>query len=156
MEVNKIITAEAVYWSWGCGGHKLGITNSPEHVDPNPSCHAYVWIPHFVTTKNASLKHQTGPYIGWKQMHLSHHSRIAVFLREFKDNKIVITKDDQTRMVESAIHMGYDWPTMVLSEIVLHDKDMIPIRHITDILYPLLQYETIEIVFDTNQVELPA
>lgn len=154
MEIIQQIKKEAVYWSWGCGGHYIDESRVPRPAPPNPNHHATEWIPHFVTTKNASLKHNPGPYIGWKQMYLGCHSRIAVFLKPFKDNKIVITEAEQIAMVNSAIQMGYPSFAICLSEIVLHDKDMNPLRHITDLFYPLLMDHTHEIIFDTIQVEM--
>ena len=50
--------------------------------------------------------------------------------------------------------MGYPSHAISLSEIVLHDKDMNPIKHITDLFYPLLMDDTYEIIFNTNQVEM--
>lgn len=153
MKVEVPSLKDVAYWSWGCGGHEIhtGVSGTyPVHKAPNQDHHAHAWIPHFVTTKNASLKHNPGPYVGWKQMYLGCHNRIAVFLREFKDDRIIITRADQTRMVECAIHMGYNWSTTILSEIVLHDKDMNPLRHITDIFYPMLSFETIELIFSDD------
>lgn len=153
MQVMVSTLEDAAYWSWGCGGHKLKSDECgdyPVHVAPNLNYHANAWIPHFVTTKNASLKYHPGPYVGWKQMYLGHHSRIAVFLREFKDNQILITTEEQQRMRDAAIHMGYNWGTLAMSEIVLHDKDMNPIRHITNVFQPLWRCEPITLFFEED------
>jgi hypothetical protein len=157
MEIIQQIKKEAVYWSWGAGGHTVIHTAGggyPTHKASNWNHHANAWIPHFVTNENALLKDHPGPYIGWEKRRAGRHNRISVYLRPFTDNKIVITHEDELAMIDSAVQMGYHPRAVWMSEIVLHDKDMNPLRHITDLLYPLTLDRTYEIVFDTNQVEM--
>jgi hypothetical protein len=127
MEIQQIVKVEAVYWSWGMGGHRiitdgLGIAvpkSVPAHI-PNQ---ANFWMPFLMVPAISKPTELMENFSGWKLETVGGIEMVSFYLKKLEGNCCTLSDEDIRRLYMTARALEFEG-TLIMSELLLHDKDM--------------------------------